>query len=251
LTSSALPLGTIWQKFGRFHCNWLIQQVQSQCDFAALRASRFTQFGQQKRQAFPLHFRFSYMKTCPLPIYCWRLSGYPVNVDKGGHMKRHFQQEKDDHCAGPAGIGAQIASVLTMLCFCCAFTPNFAAAGETLLVSACGLVKSGFDMQDTFSGAPDRADTHDTSVRQVCVQKVGDIAALPAGLGSGPCDQAPMTTSHTSVNSADSVEPSNMPMMVALPTTDRHWCMAKAFNAAQDRKKLHVVMQQPAVVVIR
>ncbi len=159
-------------------------------------------------------------------------------------MKRHFQQEKDGHCAEATGVTAQVASALAMLAVCYAFTPDFAKAGEILLSSACSFVQNGFDIRETVPGT---ITIHDTAVGQVCRQSVGGITARAPSLDAGLCDQVPQS-SHASRNAPESAK---IPMMASLPTTDRHWCMAKAFNAALDRDNAHVVMRQTPAVVIR
>lgn len=138
-------------------------------------------------------------------------------------MRKIFQQKNGGHMAGSAGLTAQIALASSMLGFCYLFSPAFVGA-----VGGAGSVDSG----------PMRSG--ETQGQYLAIGN-GGYGALPVVCrqcfdGTSPDAAAALPASHSAVDAAETCD---FAMMASLPMPERHWCMAEAFNAAMDRKKLH------------
>ena len=159
-------------------------------------------------------------------------------------MKRNFQREKNAHAAGAvAGSTAHIASVLAAFALCYAFTPSVVAAGSSLLTDACNLAYGNAGMPETFS-----ADIG--SSRRICRQRGGTVAFAALDTSRlDPCDEPVLRAAY--VPTAAAPDSSGILAMTALPIPDRHWCMARAFNAALDRRRLDPAARQAPAVVLR
>jgi hypothetical protein len=146
-------------------------------------------------------------------------------------MKRYFQQEKSEHSTGAASLTAEIVSALAMLGLSYIVMPAVIGTGSNLLKSAYGLVRSEPEMHEKFSTATDYGKTSS-----------GDgIARASSGPRLASRDQALLPASYVS---AATVDPADISAAVSLSTPDRHWRMAQAFNAALDRARLDVPLQQ-------
>jgi len=162
-------------------------------------------------------------------------------------MKRVFRQEKDGYAAGTTGLTIKIASTLALLGLCYIFTPFFVGARGGLPANACGIVQGGTLHQEIYAAA----DVGKMRIPSVCQQCGGGASIGSSGIGSRQSDQPRLRTSNEPAITADSTNSDDIWMMVSLSTPDRHWCMAEAFNAALDRKKLDFPMRQTSVVAVR
>ncbi|HEY8025889.1 MAG TPA: hypothetical protein VIF60_15090 [Burkholderiaceae bacterium] len=138
-------------------------------------------------------------------------------------MRKVFQQRKGGHMSGSAGLTAQIALTASMLGFCYLFSPAFVGAGVGVGLGESGIMRSGIEAHEKIFAV---GNAGYGAVPVVCRQCSG---------GAAPVADTALPASHTA---ADAAETCDFAMMASLPMPERHWCMAEAFNAAMDRKKL-------------